>query len=185
MDGERRKSIALQRDVLASFFQKNPLTPETALVWAALSGGRLTAVTAIDARDSVAIAKSLATRKGPLSLPSLKRISPKTLTALIEKQDVEIPLVETLELIPEPDGSLTEDFVIPATTGSLVPADPEAMAQAIAAICANPAWRQQLSAGAHAWVAANASEAVASRRFRHHLAAVYPELPLPPEAVDA
>ena len=29
------------------------------------------------------------------------------------KEDVEIPLVETLELIPEPDGSTTEDFVIP------------------------------------------------------------------------
>jgi hypothetical protein len=107
------ESVALPGDVLASFFQKNPLTPETALVWAALSGGRLTGVTAIDAPDSVAIAKALATRTGPLSLPSLKRISPKTLTALIEKQDVEIPLVETLELIPEPDGSLTEDFVIP------------------------------------------------------------------------
>jgi len=107
------ESVALPGDVLASFFQKNPLTPETALVWAALTGGRLTGVTAIDAPDSVAIAKALATRTGPLSLPSLKRISPKTLTALIEKQDVEIPLVETLELIPEPDGSLTEDFVIP------------------------------------------------------------------------
>jgi hypothetical protein len=43
----------------------------------------------------------------------LKKISPKTLTALIEKQDVEIPLIETLELIPEPDGSATDDFVIP------------------------------------------------------------------------
>jgi hypothetical protein len=43
----------------------------------------------------------------------LKKISPKTLTALLEKQDVEIPLIETLELIPEPDGSATDDFVIP------------------------------------------------------------------------
>ena len=49
----------------------------------------------------------------PLSLPNFKKISPKTLTALIEKEDVEIPLIETLELIQEPDGSLTEDFVIP------------------------------------------------------------------------
>jgi len=61
----------------------------------------------------VAIAKVLATRKGPLSLPNLKKISPKTLSALIAKEDVEIPLIETLELIPEPDGSATEDFVIP------------------------------------------------------------------------
>jgi hypothetical protein len=61
----------------------------------------------------VAIAKALAKRQGPLALPNLKRISPKTLTALIEKKDVEIPPIETLELIPEPDGSPTEDFVIP------------------------------------------------------------------------
>ncbi len=56
---------------------------------------------------------ALAKRKGQLSLPNLKKLSPKTLTALIEKEDVEIPLLETLELIQEPDGSPTEDFVIP------------------------------------------------------------------------
>ena len=72
--------------------------------------GELLRLTAI---DSVAVAKALATRKGPLKLPNLKKISPKMLTTLIEKRDVEIPLVETLELIPEPDGSATEDFVIP------------------------------------------------------------------------
>ena len=32
---------------------------------------------------------------------------------MIQKEDVEILLIETLELIPEPDGSVTEDFVIP------------------------------------------------------------------------
>jgi hypothetical protein len=32
---------------------------------------------------------------------------------LLEKEDVEIPLIETLELIPEPDDSPTDDFVIP------------------------------------------------------------------------
>ena len=75
--------------------------------------GQLPAITAFESRDSIAIAQALATRTGPLSLPNLKKISPKTLTALIEKEDVEIPLIETLELIPEPDGSVTEDFVIP------------------------------------------------------------------------
>jgi hypothetical protein len=75
--------------------------------------GILEGVTALDAPDSVATAKALATRKGPLSLPNLKKISPKTLAALLEKEDVEIPLIETLELIPEPDSSPTEDFVIP------------------------------------------------------------------------
>jgi hypothetical protein len=85
---------------------------ETALAWAAVSGGNL-AITAFDTPDSVAIAQVLATWKGPLTLRNLKKISPKTLSALIEKEDVQIPLIETLELIPEPDGSATEDFVIP------------------------------------------------------------------------
>jgi beta-lactamase regulating signal transducer with metallopeptidase domain/ubiquinone biosynthesis protein UbiJ len=70
-------------------------------------------VTVLNSPDSVAIAKALATRKGPLSLPNLKKLSPQTLSALLEKEDIEIPLIETLELIPEPDGSPTEDFVIP------------------------------------------------------------------------
>ena len=70
-------------------------------------------VTALDSPDSVAIARALATRKGSLALPNLKKISPRTLSALIEKDDVEIPLIETLELIPEPDGSPNDDFVIP------------------------------------------------------------------------
>jgi hypothetical protein len=70
-------------------------------------------ITVLDSPDSVAIAKALATWKGPLSLPNLKKISPKTLSALIEKQDIDIPSIEKLELIPEPDGSPTEDFVIP------------------------------------------------------------------------
>ena len=75
--------------------------------------GNLFFIDAIESPDSVEIAAALATRKGPLSLPNLKKISPKTLTALIEKEDVEIPLIETLELIQEPDGSPTEDVVIP------------------------------------------------------------------------
>jgi hypothetical protein len=50
---------------------------------------------------------------GHLSLSKLERISAKALLALIEKEDVEIPPIETLELIPEPDGSTTDDFVIP------------------------------------------------------------------------
>jgi hypothetical protein len=75
--------------------------------------GQLPRVTAFDFADSVKVAQALAARTGPLKLPNLKKISPKTLAALLEKEDVEIPLIETLELIPEPDGSPTEDFVIP------------------------------------------------------------------------
>jgi hypothetical protein len=51
-------------------------------------------------------------RAGRVS-PTSRKSPPKTLTALLKKEDVEIPLIETLELIPEPDGSPTEDFVIP------------------------------------------------------------------------
>jgi hypothetical protein len=75
--------------------------------------GSLLTLTAFGSRDSVAIAEALASRKGPLALPSLEKISAKTLTALIEKQDVQIPLIEELELIPEPDGGANEGFVIP------------------------------------------------------------------------
>jgi beta-lactamase regulating signal transducer with metallopeptidase domain len=85
----------------------------TALAASMSWDGNLPSLAALDSPDSVAIAKALATRKGPLSLPNLKKISPKTLSALLEKEDIDIPLIETLELIPEPDGSVTEDFVIP------------------------------------------------------------------------
>jgi hypothetical protein len=89
------------------------LTSDSALKWAALLKGDLSFVTTIDTPDSVAVAQALAKHKGPLKLPNLKKISPKTLAALVKKEDVEIPLIETLELIQEPDGSITEDFVIP------------------------------------------------------------------------
>jgi hypothetical protein len=75
--------------------------------------GYLPGVTGFESPDSVAVAKALAMRKGSLSLPNLKRISPKTLSALLEGEDVSIPLIERLELIPEPDGSPNDDFLIP------------------------------------------------------------------------
>jgi hypothetical protein len=92
-----------------------PLTAQTArlVVASASFNGELTGVTAFESADSVAIAKALATRKGRLSLPNLVKISPKTLTALIEKRDVVIPLIEKLQLIPEPDGTAHEDFMMP------------------------------------------------------------------------
>ena len=120
LDAETAKALAefkgflgLPTEVVKAFFAKHPLTPETAPVWAALANGDLRQISALDSPDSIAIAQALATRNGPLALPNLKKISPKTLAALIEKEDVEIPLIESLELIPEPDGSVTEDFVIP------------------------------------------------------------------------
>ena len=91
------------------------LDAATAKTLAALDtwNGNLSSIVAIESPDSVEIAAALATRKGSLSLPNLKKISPKTLTALIEKEDVVIPLIERLELIQEPDGSPTEDFTLP------------------------------------------------------------------------
>ena len=95
------------------FTAKYPFGKETALAYANLLNGDLSDITAFTAPDSVEIAKILATRKGGLRLTNLKKISPKTLSALIAKEDVQIPLIETLELIPEPDGSATDDFVLP------------------------------------------------------------------------
>jgi hypothetical protein len=69
------------------------LDAATAKTLAALDkwDGDLSSIVAIESPDSVEIAAALATRKGPLRLPNLKKISPKTLAALIEKEDVMIP----------------------------------------------------------------------------------------------
>lgn len=90
------------------------LTPDVLqLVCATAAAVTLPKITAFDGPDSVAIAQALAAKKGPLALPNLKKLSPKTLTALIGKEDIEIPLIGTLELIPEPDGGPTDDVVLP------------------------------------------------------------------------
>lgn len=91
------------------------LEPQTAEALAAFAGGSLylDGLTAFDGPDSLAVAKALASRAGPLSLAGLEKISPKSLTALLEKRDVAIPLIENLELIPEPDGSPNVEFVVP------------------------------------------------------------------------
>jgi hypothetical protein len=67
--------------------------------------------------------------------------------------------------------------VIPGQTGALVAGEPEPMAEAITAICAQPALRHCLGAGAGAWIDRHASPPVARRRFRHHLRATFPALP--------
>ena len=112
--GEYEGNLGGFEEFAEQFVATHPLSPENARGIVSLMNGNLGFLTALDSPDSVDIAKALATRKGRLALPNLKKISPKTLTALIAKQDVEIPLTETLEFIPEPDGSPTDDFVIPA-----------------------------------------------------------------------
>jgi hypothetical protein len=90
------------------------MSPETAEQLAKFEGSLvLPGITAFESPDSVAVAAALAGKQGPLVLANLKKISPKTLSALIQKEDVQIPLVDTLELIREPDGSPTEDFLVP------------------------------------------------------------------------
>ena len=61
------------------------LAPEVAAALAAVKrwDGQLPGVTAFERPDSVAVATALAKRIGPLALPNLKKISPKTLSALI------------------------------------------------------------------------------------------------------
>ncbi len=115
LDADIAKTLAEFKGSWLSLNGLTTLDAATAKTLAALDkwDGDLSSIVAIESPDSVEIAAALAKRKGPLRLPNLKKISPKTLTALIEKEDVKIPLIETLELIQEPDGSPTEDFVIP------------------------------------------------------------------------
>ncbi len=70
-------------------------------------------VTALESPDSLAIAKILAARAGPVWLPKLKKLSRRTLSALMEKEDLQIPPIEQLEFIPEPAGGVNDDFPIP------------------------------------------------------------------------
>jgi hypothetical protein len=48
-----------------------------------------------------------------LSIPNLRRVSPKTFTALVEGKNIELPPFELIELIDEPDGGSNDDLVIP------------------------------------------------------------------------
>jgi hypothetical protein len=115
LDAATAKTLAQLKNEALSL---NGLTTLDAATAKAIAGspawnGDLSSIVAFESPDSVEIAATLAKRKGPLRLPNLKKLSSKTLTTLIEKEDVEIPLIETLELIQEPDGSPMDDFIIP------------------------------------------------------------------------
>jgi hypothetical protein len=115
LDADTATALAEFKGQELYFSGLTTLDAATAKMLAAIDkwNGDLFSITAFESPDSVETAAALAKRKGPLTLRNLKKISPKTLAALIEKEDVEIPLIETLELIPEPDGSPAEDFMIP------------------------------------------------------------------------
>jgi hypothetical protein len=97
---------------------RQPVTPADARLVAAYTGrlGKtcvLPGITGFETPDAVEVAEILAAAPGSLSIPNLERVSPRTLTALIENGNIELPPSESLELIAEPDGSFTDDFVIP------------------------------------------------------------------------
>jgi hypothetical protein len=91
----------------------NELSITTAELLAAREGFiSLPGITSLESPDSIEIARALARKPGGLQLPSLRRLSPRTLSALIEKRDVRIPPLDSLEMIHNPDGS-REDFLVP------------------------------------------------------------------------
>ena len=63
----------------------------------------------------MAVAEILARVNAPVLLPNLKRLSRKTFETLLKKEDLLIAEPDTLEFIPEPDGSGSagDDVVIP------------------------------------------------------------------------
>jgi hypothetical protein len=73
----------------------------------------LPGIAGFETPEAVKIAKILAASPGSLSIPNLKMVSAKTLTALIATRNVELPPIEALTLIQEPDGSFGDDFVLP------------------------------------------------------------------------
>lgn len=70
-------------------------------------------VTELAGPDADVIARFLGGRQGHLSLPSLRRISGRALSALVEmKRDLEIPSLTDLEIVPDADGT-NDDVVVP------------------------------------------------------------------------
>jgi hypothetical protein len=91
-----------------------PVTTADARLAAAYAGrlGKtcvLPGITGFETADAVEIAEILAGSPGSLSIPNLKRASPRTLAALIAKGNIKLPPSEFLELIQEPDGNCTFD----------------------------------------------------------------------------
>lgn len=58
------------------------------------------------------VAKELAKTKGRVAMPSLARVSARTYLTLVQNPRVELPPVEAITFIPEPDGSPPDMRVI-------------------------------------------------------------------------
>ncbi|MFM7138130.1 MAG: hypothetical protein ACKO1M_13840 [Planctomycetota bacterium] len=87
--------------------------PVAELLVAEFDDLELANLTALDGPQATAIAAVLARTRGSLALPSLERITPRALTALLAKKDVSLPDTEGLELLSEPGVGWTDDIVIP------------------------------------------------------------------------
>jgi hypothetical protein len=97
---------------------EQPVTPADARLVAAYAGrlGKtcvLPGIRGFGTPDAVEVATILAAAPGLLSIPNLRRVSPKTFTALVEGKNIELPPFELIELIDEPDGGSNDDLVIP------------------------------------------------------------------------
>ena len=92
LDADTAKSLAeFKGELNLSGLTTLDAATAKALAGAPAWNGDLSSITAFESPDSVETAAALAKRKGPLTLPNLKKISSKTLTALIEKEDVMLP----------------------------------------------------------------------------------------------
>jgi hypothetical protein len=113
-DDETRAALLAQRTLHFDYRRLTTLTPEIARAIVAREKRLdLAGITSFAFPQAVEVAAVLARFPGPLALPGLKSISANALSALIRKEDVEIPLLETLEIMPEPDGVPSEDIVVP------------------------------------------------------------------------
>jgi len=71
-----------------------------------------------------------------------------------------------------------QQYVLEERTGQLVGSDPQAMANAIAAITSNRPRRERLAQGALRWISDHASTASARSTFHRQLKATWPHLPI-------
>ena len=87
--------------------------PVAELLVAEFDDLELANLTALEGPQAAAIAGVLARTRGSLALPSLEKISPRALAALLTKKGVSLPDPEGLTLTTEPGEGWTDDIVVP------------------------------------------------------------------------
>ncbi|MFN9368023.1 MAG: hypothetical protein ACK6CT_04520 [Planctomycetia bacterium] len=115
IDAETRATLLETEHVRFDYGRMTTLTPP---IVKAIVGREanlvLSGISDFDFPDAVEVASVRAPVRGTLALPGLKSISANAVSALIRKEDIDIPLLESLQIVPEPDGSPSEDIVVPA-----------------------------------------------------------------------